>query len=35
MKEVFEDLYKDAPPSAFKPEEGILSEIDMKRGAGQ
>lgn len=35
MKKVFVDLYKDAPPSAFKPEEGILSEQDLLRGAGQ
>ena len=34
MKRVFADLYKDAPPSAFKPEEGVLSEQDMLRGAG-
>lgn len=35
MKKVFADLYRDAPPSAFKPEEGYLSEIDvMRRGAG-
>lgn len=35
MKEVFADVYKDALPSAFKPEEGVLSEIDMRRGAGK
>lgn len=35
MKRVFSELYKDAPPSAFKPEEGILSEQDLLRGAGQ
>jgi nucleoside-diphosphate-sugar epimerase len=34
MKEVFADLYKGAPPSAFRPEEGHLSEIDtLYRGA--
>ena len=35
MKEVFAELYVNAPPSTFKPEEGMMSEIDMKRGAGQ
>lgn len=35
MKEVFTDLYRDAPPSKFRPEEGILSEQDMLRGAGR
>lgn len=35
MKEVHVDLYRGAPPSAFKPEEGILSEQDMLRGAGR
>lgn len=34
MKRVFADLYGDEPPSAYRPEEGIMSEIDMKRGAG-
>ena len=35
MKEVHADLYRDAPPSKFKPEEGVLSEIDVQRGAGR
>jgi nucleoside-diphosphate-sugar epimerase len=35
MKRVFADLYKDAPPSMFRPEDGVLSEIDMRRGAGK
>jgi len=33
MKEVHAELYRDAPPSAFRPEDGVLSEIDMRRGA--
>ena len=34
MKEVFSDLYKDAPPSQFDPMQGHLSEIDVfHRGA--
>lgn len=35
MKKVFAELYKGSPPSMFKPEEGIMSEIDLKRGAGR
>lgn len=33
MRRVHADLYADAPPSKFRPEEGVLSEIDMRRGA--
>lgn len=33
MKEVHADLYKDAPPSEFRPEDGVLSEQDIHRGA--
>lgn len=33
MKEVHAELYKDAPPSEFRPEDGVLSEQDMIRGA--
>lgn len=33
MKEVHAELYKDAPPSGFRPEDGVLSEQDMIRGA--
>lgn len=35
MKRIFSDLYRDAPPSALKFEEGILSEQDLRRGAGR
>lgn len=35
MREVHPDLYKNAPPTKFKPEDGILSEQDMVRGAGR
>ena len=36
MKEVHAELYRDAPPSAFDPTRGHLSEIDVvKRGAGK
>lgn len=35
MKEVHADLYRGSPPSAFRPEAGVLSEIDMRRGAGR
>lgn len=31
MRAVWADLYKGAPPSAFDPNAGILSEIDLKR----
>lgn len=31
MRAVWADLYKDAPPSTFDPNAGVLSEIDMKR----
>lgn len=33
MRKLFPDLYKGAPPTAFKPEDGVLSEQDMIRGA--
>lgn len=36
MKEVFADLYRDAPPSVFRPEAGHLSEVDVThRGVGK
>lgn len=35
MRRVFSDLYGSAGPSNFRPEDGILSEIDMRRGAGR
>lgn len=35
MKKVFADLYRGARPSAFRPEDGILSEQDLLRGVGQ
>lgn len=31
MRKVWEDVYKDAPPSKFDPAKGHLSEIDMMR----
>ena len=34
MREVFDDLYCDATQSAFRPEDGIMSELDIHRGAG-
>lgn len=34
MRRIFSNLYRDAAPSSFRPENGILSEIDMRRGAG-
>lgn len=36
MREVWADLYKDAPPPAFDPTKGHLSEIDVHhRGLGK
>jgi nucleoside-diphosphate-sugar epimerase len=35
MREVHPELYKDAPPSKFRPQDGVLSEQDMVRGAGK
>jgi nucleoside-diphosphate-sugar epimerase len=34
MKEVFADLYRGSPQSSFRPEDGVLSEQDLLRGAG-
>jgi len=31
MRKVFRELYGDAPPSAFDPAAGHMSEIDLKR----
>jgi len=33
MQKVWPEIYKDAPPSAFDPAAGHLSEIDLKRMA--
>lgn len=35
MRNVFPELYKDAPPTAMDPAKGIMSEIDLHRGAGE
>lgn len=34
MRNIWAEVYKDAPPSKFDPRAGVLSEIDMLRGAG-
>lgn len=34
MREVWEDVYRDAPPSKFDPLHGDLSEIDLMRKKG-